>query len=59
MFSKDTLEKTAIKLIAERGQLIDVLKEIVEASSVGFGVNSAYTAAALQRARKLLKEIDV
>lgn len=54
----DKFAKTSIKLIAERDQLIEVLKEIVEAHSVGLGAGSAYTAAAIQRAQRLLKEID-
>ena len=57
MFSKDTLEKTAIKLIAERGQLVDVLEEILQADTDAGG-SRAMMVAALRRARRLLKEID-
>lgn len=52
-------KKTVLKLITERGQLVDVLKEILDAQAIGFGASSAASAAALQRARQLLKDIDV
>jgi hypothetical protein len=47
-----------LKYEAQRDVLLAVLREIVDAHSIGLGANSAATAAALRRARKLLKEID-